>query len=353
MRPATRLAATLALAVLVDAGASAAGEPDLETRLRRLERHVARHPDAVGARIQLAATCLEAAQTTLQAGWLARARRELQRSLDAQPSFEAHVQLARAEAFAHRFDEALRWVGAARDTDPTDSRVLALEVEALLGLGRLDEARSRLPAAAAACADFHAAAALGHCLAEAESWADARDAFLRAGEHAREQALPTLQAWALAMAADMQLHGGHAGAALEELLAAEALAPHEPIVLAHRAEALAALGRREEALVASRRALRRAELPDVRRLAHELAHAAGRHDEAARHLRRGLRVLEAPLAAGEIYTAGALADLLVRSGGDPERALELARQQARWRGDREARETLRRAESALDAIGVR
>jgi len=59
--------------------------------------------------------------------------------------------------------------------------------------------------------------------------------------------------------------------------------------------------------------------------------------------------LERPLAAGEVYTLGALARLYADAGRNLDRALALAQENLLWKRDREAFATLRAVEARLAA----
>ena len=324
------------------------GAPDraLDARIGRAEAVVARHPRHYPAEADLALAYLDKARRTLAPDWVAKARAAAHRSLEIQANHEAFKVLAAIEGFAHRFDASLRWAEQAHQSLPEDTEVTCRMVEALLGLGRVGDARRLLPGDAADAIGFHTVAAFA-LVARAEGTAEpAAGAFQRAAAIAAAQQSPALAAWGRVMAASVWLQRGDTAQASQSLERAALIDPHSPLVRLHRAELLAATNRREEAAALYAQTLRGN--PDAEGFRRAMALARTLRDRVrAREYRDAAeRMLLPARAAGEVYTLGELARLY-RDAGDLERAEALAVENLRYVRDAEAVATLDSTRAAL------
>jgi tetratricopeptide (TPR) repeat protein len=299
--------------------------------------------------VQLAEAYFDKARKEHEPALLAKARESLARSLSIQPTFEAFLLEARLATYAHRFEDALGWadLAAGAAVYPNDPAVTAITVEALLGLGRADEARRLLPADGAALTDFHTAAALGRWQAEAKDFGRAQAAYSRAALLAREARVAPLAAWAEVMAAGTFIDSGRPEAARPHLEAASRLAPGTEDLRLHEAEVLEATGRAAEALAAYASLGKVSADPGVPHRAYRIARALGDREAAERYFEEAERSYLRPIAAGEIYTLGALAQLYADAGVKLERALELARENLKYKRDGEALATLAAVQARL------
>lgn len=310
--------------------------------MRYYSRRVAERPRLYPVHVQLAEAFFDRAQETHDPSFLRQARESLDRSIAIQPTFEAFLLHARIAAFAHRFETALAWAGraVAAAVYPNDPAVAAVTSEALLGLGRADEARRLLPPPGTPLSDFHAAAALGRWLAEKKDFDAARGAYSRAAALALEAKVPVRAAWAEVMAAGTWIDSGRPAEAEPHLVRAAELAPPTEELEIHRAEVLEARGREEEALASYDRLRRESPDPLLPHRAYLLARRLGKGEAAERYLREAEAGYERAIGAGEVYTLGALAQLYADAGIHLERALALARENLKYKRDPEAVATL-------------
>lgn len=345
-----RLFAVTAVLLASGCARSAAARPaDAAERVRYYSRRVAAHPRLYPVHVQLAEAYFDRARETRDPSFLARARESLERSLAIQPTFEAFLLHARIAAFAHRFETALEWAARAGTAAvyPKDPAVTAVTAEALLGLGRADEARRLLPPAGAPLTDFHTAAALGRWLAERKEFDAARRAYSRAAELALEARVPVRAAWAEVMAAGTRIDSGRPAEAEAHLRRAAGLAPGTEELEIHRAEVLEATGRTAEALATYDKLRKESPDPLLPHRAYLLASRAGKTEAAERYLREAEAGYERVIAGGEIYTLGALAQLYADAGVRLDRALALAEENLKYKRDSEAVATLAAVKARL------
>lgn len=188
--------------------------------------------------------------------------------------------------------------------------------------------------------DFHTAAALGRWLAEARDFGPAHAAYLRASALALETGVSRLAAWAQVMAAGTLIDSGRPEEARPHLEEASRLSPNTEDLRMHEAELLEATGRAADALAAYEALRRDSADPVVPHRAYRLARALGEGGRAERYLREAERGYRRPVAAGEVYTLGGLAQLYADAGIHLERALDLARENLKYKADAEAVATL-------------
>lgn len=249
------------------------------------------------------------------------------RSLEIQPNFVAlRGQVALAN-FRHRFDEALTLAPRAEATFPEDTSVLAMRIEALVSVGRIGEAQAWFEAHPPRADDFHAVAAHARTCVAAGELEEGALGFLAAAAIARDQGVAGLVRWARIRAAAVWIDSGDPARA-RALLEPEPEDPTSIDLGIHRAEIDEAEGRSEDALRRLERLLEYAEDPTVHSAAARVARVLGREAEARRHAEVAERAFRNALAAGEVYTLGALARLLADTGGSLGEALELARHHA-------------------------
>ncbi len=336
------LVALAALPIAGCAGEEVSRSASADDRIRFYSRRVIEQPRLYPVHVQLAEAYFEKAKKAYEPALLARARESLGRSLAIQPTFEAFLFSARLACYAHRFDDALAWTARAAEAAvyPNDPAVTATQVEALMGLGRADEARRLLPPLGAAVAEFHTAAALGRWLGEAKDFGAAHAAYSRAAALARQAGVPPLAAWAEIMRAGTLIDSGRPEAARPHLEAASRLGPKTDDLRLHEAELLEATGRAAEALAAYEALRKDSPDPVVPHRAYLLARSLGQSEAAERNLREAERGYLRPVAAGEVYTLGALAQLYADAGINLERALDLARENLKYKRDAEALATL-------------
>lgn len=333
------LAAVPILGCAAEKGSRAASADE---RIRYYSRRIEKEPRLYPVHVQLAEAYFEKARKEHEPALLAKARESLARSLSIQPTFEAFLLEARLASYAHRFEDALGWANRAAQAAvyPNDPAVTAITVEALLGLGRADEARRRLPPPGAALADFHTAAALGRWLTDAKDFGGAHAAYVRAAALALEAKVPPLAAWAEVMAVGTLIDSGSPEAARPHLEAASRLGPKTEDLRLHEAELLEVTGRAAEALSAYEALRKDSPDPVVRHRAYLLARTLGKREAAARYLREAERGYERAVESGEVYTLGALAELYADAGIHLERALALAQENLKYKRDPEALATL-------------
>jgi len=120
-------------------------------------------------------------------------------------------------------------------------------------------------------------------------------------------------------------------------------------VRVHRAKLNEREGRLAEALLVYESILGDDPDPAIEARAFVVASRLGREESAARHFAAAEQGLERPLGAGEVYTLGALARLYADAGRNLDRALALAKENLRWKRDREAFAALQAVEARLAA----
>jgi tetratricopeptide (TPR) repeat protein len=327
--------------------------PTADERVRYYRERIAENPRLYPMYTQLGLACLDRARETHDPSWLARGREAERKALELQDNFESLVAVARIENYAHRFAVSLDWSGRAAAASVNgpyvpDPAVTALAVEAHLGLGQLDEAR-KLVRPEVDPSDARSAASLGQWLSASGRVDEAVWALGRASRLARGAGADDFAAWSEAAAAGVLLDSGQSGEARPHVEAAEALDPRATVVRAHRAKLNEREGRLAEALLVYESILGDDPDPAIEARAFVVASRLGREESAARHFAAAEQGLERPLGAGEVYTLGALARLYADAGRNLDRALALAKENLRWKRDREAFAALQAVEARLAA----
>jgi tetratricopeptide (TPR) repeat protein len=223
-----------------------------------------------------------------------------------------------------------------------DWMIRALEVELLVGAGRVDEAKAMLPSDDAPTEEFYVAAALAR-VANVEGRLDvAAKHYMRAAELARVHQANKLVAWAEAMAAGMLVDARNFEAALPHLEQAKAFGGCAEEVV-HRAELLASTGKPREALATYDTYLAKTPDPAVHHAAWKVASALGDTAAMRKHYEAAAAAYRKVIDAGEVYTLGGLAQLILDTHGDAREALTLAEQNFKYKRDVEATKTLTQA----------
>jgi tetratricopeptide (TPR) repeat protein len=329
---------------LPQVGAGAAANPnDPLERMRLYEARVAKDPRLPVPHAELGAAYLDQARATGDASWLARARKELETSVELQPSADAYAALAALCNFSHRFACALDSAERAARLDPRDGRARELRIEAYLGLGEAKRAEQLLVQPAREDgAGFVLAAARGRCLAEQGRYDDALKAFETAADQARGDDERTL--WAEIHAASALIDSGRPGLARAHLESATQLLPAsfelETQLEQHWAEVHDLEQRPAEALRAYESLLAREKDPELYRRAADVARRLGDAQRASALFAAAEAGAERILAAGEIYALETQARLYADAGVKLERAEELAVRNLQHKRDRAAYETL-------------
>jgi tetratricopeptide (TPR) repeat protein len=348
----------LALAILAvgqgpDAAASAnqATHASPDQKITFYRDKVESAPNLYPAWAMLGEAYLDRARDGRDPDDLDRARDALDRSLAIQPSFEALNARASLANFGHRFAEALTWADRAARSSPEDTGVVAVKVEALLGLGRDDEARALIPSSPSPPEDFHLAAALGACLVARGETDEAVRAFTQASKLAARQGAPALALWARVRSAGVLLDAGRPNDArpiLEQ--AAQQAGPSGPdaFLKAHQAELLEADEKPIEALALYESMCESSNDPGPHARAWALAHHLGRDDQAQRHFEAAERELKRALDRGHVYPLEALATLYLDAGIRADEARDLASRNLQTKRDRSARDLAARAGLKVD-----
>ena len=262
--------------------------------------------------VQLGEATLEQARLTHDPDTVVRARESLLHSLELQPSFRAYLALSALSNFTHRFEDALQWSELASTAAPQDTSLLAQRVEALLGLGRLDDVERLLVDAPAE--EFFAVACRARWHAASGRVDEAVEAFVLAVDLADDLHAQELGVWARVAAAAVLLDSGRADEAQPHLALAAVADPGSVLVRIHLTELLEARGRLREALRRVRRLARETRDPELHSRAFALARQLGKPRLARRHFARAEQGFERVSEAGEIYSLESLARLYAAAG---------------------------------------
>jgi tetratricopeptide (TPR) repeat protein len=333
-----------------DAVAARAAQPvavaprrsDVDRRLAFYQAKLAASPRHYPALAALAMAELDKAKETGDPSWLSRARDHATQSSAIQPNVAALKAAAQLASYTHRFAEALELCRQARAAYPPDTSLAALQVEALLGLGRRDDATAVLRELTED--DFYAAFAHGAIEVAAGDAAAAATAFERAAARAAAEGVVALQRFALVSAAGALLDGGDPAAARRYLDAAAPLGQGDRRLRLHQAEWLELAGRRAEALAVIEALLREHDEAELHRNAARLARQLGEARRASAHVAAARASFERALAAGEVYPLEGLAWLLLEANLELPRARALAEQNLVHKRDASARRLLAEAQ---------
>ncbi|HZN34022.1 MAG TPA: hypothetical protein VFB80_09395 [Pirellulaceae bacterium] len=342
MQPARSLLAALTLVQGLSLAALAADPPTALEKIAYYQRQIAEHPKHYPAYARLGQAWLDRARQTYDPAALAEARKALRQSLAIQPTYEALHTLAATANYSHQFEESLRWCAQAAEAAPQDKSILAMRVEALLALGRTDEARAAIGTVGESAGDFYTAASLAHWHASQGDRAAAAARFSEAAQLASAQQAKGLAVWATVSAAGIWLDGGDLPQAKPLLEAAVKLDAEDSFLKIHLAELAAAESRPGEALKIYEDLLKRQSDPELHRRAFLLARQL--NDKAApdSQLAAAEKLCRRAIDAGEAFGLETLANLYCDAGRGDE-ALRLAEQNLKHKQDAAAHETLARA----------
>lgn len=310
--------------------------PDPDTRIRYYSKRIEEDPRLYPAHALLGEAYLAQARITHDPGDVARARAAFEKSMAIQPNGESLAGLAALYGFSHRFEESLSWGRQAADANREDPHVRALLVEALLGLGRDEEARALLPADGVAPKDFYTASALGAWMKANGRLEEAAKAFQAAAQFAAQQNVKPFVVWGRVSEAGVWLDTGDLARARPLLEAVHRDAPKDRFLREHEAELAQKEGRLAESLSIYEELIRSGGSPEAHRAAASLARQLGRTEEARRHFEAAERFYRHILDAGEIYSLESLARLYLDAGVNLEEAKALARRNLEFKKDRSA-----------------
>ena len=339
------------LNVNADAAAQTAPipEPTIDQRIEFYSKKLEQHPTLFVVYTQLAAAYLDKAREDLDPKWLKLAEQSLEKSLKIYANFDAYKGLEVLNAYRHHFTEARRWGELAYKIAPDDYEVLAILVEADLGLNDIDSAIKRLPPLDSEPQQFHIAVAMANVYKAMQQYAEARKLFLIAEQFARTQGYPYLELWSRTNAAGMLIDSGHAKEALPDLQAATKIRKGDSILRLHWSEYHAGIGEPQKALGILESMLEDAKHPGFHYRAYLLAKELGYADKAKAHYAAAEKGYLLPLEQGEIYTLGSLALLYCTADTHLNKALALAQRNLTFKRDDEAQDALKCVKKKLSA----
>lgn len=338
---------------------AAAAEPEVRCAVQapaEIEKQISFYAEQVRQdERRYAALALLASGHLKRAAWsgdpadLTSARDFARRSVAVQPNLAAFKVLAASANYGHRFDEALPWCDQADAAAPGERQVLAMRVEALLGLGRLDDLERLLEAAPTVPGDFYVPACRAQLFSAQGERAKSLDAYHQVAELADRAKSREIALWARVAAAGVCLDSGHPQEAVPFLHEAEALASDDPDVIVHRAEYDEATGQSDQALAAYERLLKRQCNPELHRRAARLCREKSDVARANKHFQAAERLWRAAVERGEVSPLEGLAGLYCDARLRLDEAVQLAEQNLKHKRDAAAHETLRRAIELRDA----
>ena len=295
------------------AGYNAAGVTDTAA----LERRVRATPQDIGVLTLLGYAYLQRWRETADASFLPRANEALRRARRLTPDDPLVVTgLGSLALTRHEFRRALQLGREATRLAPYSARPLGIVGDALLELGRYEEAFAsfeRMNALRPNLASYARIAYARELLGDIDGAVVAMRLAVDAASAQREPA-----AWARVEVAKLELARGRLNASERELRAALALMPGYVFAEEQVARVEAARGRLGRAVETARRAAESVPLPQLVALHGDLLERAGRSAQAHRELAT-VGAIDRLLAAGGIRTdlESALfqADHLVRRAG--------------------------------------
>jgi tetratricopeptide (TPR) repeat protein len=299
-------------------------QADTDARIARLQADVRRgRTDRAAA---LAAAYLQKVRETGDASFYGRADKLLHAALARDPSDQGTlVQAATLAAARHDFRGALALARRAEAAVPGTLAPLPILVDALVELGRYDEAERTLQRLVDLKPNLTAYARVSYLrelYGDLPGAVDAIERAISAGGPARENV-----AYMQTLLGGLELTRGRLGAARRAYDAALAALPEYAPAAAGRARLAAARGDLAGAIARWRRVVDRLPLPEYVIALGETEVAAGRRADARRDLEL-VRAQQALLAGAGVNTDVELA-IFEADHGDPQRALALAR--AAWR----------------------
>ncbi|MBC9715367.1 tetratricopeptide repeat protein [Streptomyces sp. TRM66268-LWL] len=316
------------------------GGADLDRAVASLQTQLHTQPKDFGSWAALGTAYVEQARLKGDPSRYPLAQRALARSLDLRPGYDAALAGQAALAAArHDFEDALRLVRSALTANPYNERALALRIDALVELGRDDEAWSAARQADARRPGIPVFTRYAYVLELRGDTKQARSVLTRALASASSPADRAYVATELGQLARRQ---GDYKAALAHYGTALQAAPAYLPALEGRARASAASGRTDAAIRDLREVVRKAPLPGSLVMLGELYEVTGRTDAA----REQYALVDAWVALARAN--GVATDLEVALAGadhgDRKAALTAAR--AEW----DHRETVHTADALAWAL---
>ncbi len=321
--------------------------PEIDNRIESYRQQIAKHPRSWALPPLLAQELLERTRRTGELETIQEIEALLRQSLTTQANASALSGMAALYNYRHRFSEALSWARKAHEADPADSRITGMLVEALLGLGRREEALELLQRAGTPDNDFNLLAAWAQWHAEARQYDQAARSYALAATAAARQGARKQQLWAIINNAGMYLDSGRPDKARPLLEQARAMRPDDLLLRVHEAEYLELTGNAQDAYAIYAELARTHNRPELHARASGLAGVRGDKQQEERHFRLAEAGFLRAVRKGEIFTLEALAGLYCATGRFPLRALEYAEENLRYKKDRAAHETRECARRAL------
>lgn len=331
------------------AQAPAIAEPTIDQRIEFYSKKLEQHPTLFVVYTQLATAYLDKAREDLDPKWLKLAEQSLEKSLKIYPNFDAYKGMEVLNAYRHHFAEARLWGEPAYQMVNDDYEVLAVLVEADLGLNEIEKAIKRLPPLNTESEHFHIVVAMANIHKARQEYDDARKKFLRAEQLARGRGYPYLALWARTNAAGMLIDSGRAKEARADLDAATAIRKGDSILRLHWSEYHEGIGEPEKALSIMESMLEDANHPSFHYRAYKLSKKLGYAEKAKAHFDAAEKGYLLPLEQGEIYSLGSLALLYCAADTNLDKALQLAQRNLEFKRDDEAQEALKCVKEKLAA----
>ncbi|MGW0704497.1 tetratricopeptide repeat protein [Streptomyces sp. NPDC002643] len=133
--------ATMAVSTSPGVSAAQLAGGDLDTTVKALQAHLKEQPKDFGSWSTLGLAYVEQARTSGDSSRYPQAEKALERSLELRPDNDpALAGLAALAAARHEFKDALRYADQALEQNPYSERALCSRIDALVELGRYDDA---------------------------------------------------------------------------------------------------------------------------------------------------------------------------------------------------------------------
>ena len=278
------------------------------------------------------------ARETADAAYLTKAREAFRRALALEPQDSIATEgLAALALSRHEFGEALRRARRAQELSPGSTRPVALAGDALIELGRYDEAFAAYDALGTRKPGFGAYSRIAYARELIGDRSGAIDAMRLAVAAAPARGEPA--AWARVELAKLYFGQGDLAGARHAYRAALRLLPGYVYALEGLARVEVARGERTKALELAAAAAARVPQPQFVVTLAELHHAAGRRSEAARQYRL-LGTIKRLLGANGVRTDLELALIDIDRGAGLANALRRARAAHALRPSIQADDTL-------------
>jgi tetratricopeptide (TPR) repeat protein len=291
--------------------------------VRRLEREIAVRPGDAALRTYLGLGYQQLFRETGDPSWLSRSRTALERAVELSSGRDPITLsgLAQLSATQHRFRDAERHARSALRLEPGNPTALGALGDALVELGRYDEAFAaydRLAAQGPSVAGYARVARARELLGRPEAALEALELALEAGS-----GIPEQEAWALSRYGELLL-GADIAAARDAFRHSLALSPSFPHAHAGLAKAEFAAGAPREAARMLEALLRRAPSAEYAAELGDIYRALGAKQLAAAAYQRA-REFERALARHGVRTMLASATLDLDLGIRLRSALDRAR----------------------------